>query len=192
MINTQFGAFVLFAGTAALWVMMELGLGWRTRRAKVVSPNPKSEIAINISTVIAVTAALLASSAAPAAEIRPAGLAFAAGVALMWGGIAIRASSAMSLGAFYTLELGIQPGQRVFSEGLYRWVRHPGYAGTLVALLGLGAALGNWYSVLAIACVLPALAVRIGIEEKMLKRALGAPYESYCRRTRWRLLPGVL
>ncbi len=192
VINTQFTALVLFVGTIALWVVLELALGRRPRRAKGVSPSARSEFAINASSAIAIIAALLASSAAPSAEIRPAGLAFAVGIAMMLGGISIRAASALTLGAFYTLQLGIQPGHTVLSGGPYRWVRHPGYAGTLVALLGLGTALGNWYSVLAIGFVVPALVIRIGIEEQMLRRALGEPYDSYCNRTRWRLLPGVL
>ena len=52
--------------------------------------------------------------------------------------------------------------------------------------------IGTRYSVLAIAVVVPGLAVRIALEERMLKRSFGDTYTAYCRRTRWRLMPGVL
>jgi protein-S-isoprenylcysteine O-methyltransferase len=154
--------------------------------------NHWSELAISTSTVVAVAAAVLLSTSGPGGQIHPARLAFALGIALMLGGIAIRTAAAQNLGAYYTLNLGIQPGQAVYSQGLYRWVRHPGYAGTAIALVGLGVALGNWYSVLAIAVVVPGLAARIALEERMLKRSFGDTYTAYCRRTRWRLMPGVL
>ena len=192
MIATDFRALIVFVVTVAIWVAIEVDLGRRTRRATLTMTNHWSELAINTATLVAVTAAVLLSTSVPNGRIHPAGLAFVIGIALMVGGIAIRTAAARSLGAYYTLSIGIQSGQAIYCQGLYRWVRHPGYAGTLMALLGLSLALGNWYSVAAIAVIVPALVARIALEERMLSRALGGEYQTYCGRTRWRLLPGVV
>jgi protein-S-isoprenylcysteine O-methyltransferase Ste14 len=117
---------------------------------------------------------------------------FALGIAMMAAGVAIRMASAQNLGGNYTLIVGLRPGQEVCDRGLYRWVRHPGYAGTMIAMVGLGIALMNWFSVLAMTLIVPALVVRIALEERMLTRAFAPAYEAYCRRTRWRVLPGVI
>ena len=81
--------------------------------------------------------------------------------------------------------------QHVVDRGPYRWVRHPSYSGLLLTLVGLGAALGNWLSLIALA-VLPTagLVVRIRVEEAALLAALGAPYREYARHRR-RLVPGL-
>ena len=190
MIAHDFRALVVFGVTVAIWAGLELVLGRRTDRKELGSTNRWSELAINASTVVAVLAALVLSSAT-SGRIRPVS-AFALGIAAMGAGVAIRMASAQSLGADYTLTVGLRPGQEVCDSGPYRWVRHPGYAGTMIALLGLGTALMNWYSVLAIALIVPALVVRIALEERMLTRAFAPAYEAYCRRTRWRVLPGVI
>ena len=190
MIANDFRALVVFSVTLAIWAVLELILARRTNRNELVSTNRWSELAINASTVVAVIAALVLSSAT-SGRIRPPS-AFALGIAMMAAGVAIRMASAQSLGGSYTLIVGLQPGQEVCDRGLYRWVRHPGYAGTMIALLGLGFALMSWYSVLAITLVVPALVARIALEERMLTRAFAPTYGAYCRRTRWRLLPGVI
>ena len=85
----------------------------------------------------------------------------------------------------------IQEGHRLVTSGPYRYVRHPGYAGSLLAALGIGVALGNLLS-LAAMFLLPLVALlrRIAVEEAALEAALGERYREYARSTR-RLVPGV-
>jgi protein-S-isoprenylcysteine O-methyltransferase len=80
----------------------------------------------------------------------------------------------------------------VIAAGPYRYVRHPSYAGLLLAFLGLGVFFGNWLS-LGVLMIPITLAVihRIRLEESMLVSALGPAYNAYCARTK-RLIPGVL
>jgi protein-S-isoprenylcysteine O-methyltransferase len=146
---------------------------------------------ISVSTLVALVVAVFATSI-PNAQIRPSGFAFVLGIGMMLAGVGVRTLAARSLGRYYTLNVGIQPGQAIHDAGLYHWVRHPGYLGTLTALLGVGVVLGNWFSVVAILLILPALGARIALEERLMKRAFGDAYDAYCTRTRWRLLPGVL
>jgi protein-S-isoprenylcysteine O-methyltransferase Ste14 len=67
---------------------------------------------------------------------------FAAGLVLMWAGIALRQWAVTVLGRFFTVDVRVQPDQTVVEAGPYRYVRHPSYSGMIITFLGL--ALGNW------------------------------------------------
>ena len=112
-------------------------------------------------------------------------------VGLFIVGTALRWASIIHLGRFFTVDVAIAPDHRVIDTGPYRYLRHPSYTGGLTAFLGLGFALHNWLSLLAL--MLPVLAIhlyRMGVEEQALAQGLGEPYRAYARRTR-RLIPGV-
>ncbi len=115
----------------------------------------------------------------------------AAGLALIAAALGLRIWSRLSLGGQYSGRLRIQAGHRLVTTGLFRFVRHPSYAGFLV--LGLGLAIG-YASVIGLAAVplllLPGLVFRIHAEEALLSAQFGQAYQEYARRTR-RLLPGV-
>src|SRR5215813_9746649 len=84
----------------------------------------------------------------------------------------------------------VAEGQRVISTGPYAWVRHPMYAGALLLIIGLPLALGSCWG---LAVFIPSVAVliaRLSDEEQFLMRNL-AGYDAYCRRVRFRLVPGV-
>jgi protein-S-isoprenylcysteine O-methyltransferase Ste14 len=81
-------------------------------------------------------------------------------------------------------------GQEVVTSGPYRVVRHPSYAGALLAALALPAMLDALWSLIPAATIALALAVRTALEDRMLRREL-AGYEGYAERTRFRLVPGV-
>ena len=66
----------------------------------------------------------------------------------------------------------------------HRFVRHPGYLGSLLCLNGIAPASGNTFTLLAsIAATFAAYAYRIRVEDAMLVAAFGAPYERYRRET---------
>ena len=118
-------------------------------------------------------------------------LPWAVGLLMMWMGIALRQWSVWSLGRFFTVTVRVTDGQPVVDDGPYRWVRHPSYTGLLLTLVGIGVAIGNWLSVLALAVLpLTGLVIRIRVEERALLVALGEPYREYARRHK-RLVPGV-
>jgi protein-S-isoprenylcysteine O-methyltransferase Ste14 len=114
-----------------------------------------------------------------------------AGLALLAAGVCVRWRAIYTLGKFFTGTVLIREDHRLLREGLYRHVRHPAYAGTLVAHLGLGLSFSNWYS-LAFSVVPYAFAAsyRIRVEERALREAFGEEYESYARSTK-RLIPKV-
>ena len=81
-------------------------------------------------------------------------------------------------------------GHRVVESGVYSVVRHPMYAGLIVAMIGMGLWLGTYAGALATALPTALLAVRILVEENVLRMNL-AGYDSYRNRVRYRLMPGV-
>ena len=65
------------------------------------------------------------------------------------------------------------------------------YAGSAVAFVGVGLALGTWPGlVLVFIGTLPAMVRRISIEEYALEHSLGEEYAAYAA-DRARMLPGV-
>jgi protein-S-isoprenylcysteine O-methyltransferase Ste14 len=113
------------------------------------------------------------------------------GEAVAGAGIALRVWAILTLDRFFTFVVGISADHRVVQRGPYRLLRHPGYAGALLTLLGVGVAVRNWLSLLLIVAVPAlALAIRITVEEAALAGALGAEYRAYADRTA-RLIPGI-
>ena len=93
------------------------------------------------------------------------------------------------LGRFYTRTLTATSDQHVVARGPYRWVRHPGYLGSLLTWVGAAAATRNvLVVVLVLAVLLLAYARRMAAEEAMLVQSLGEAYVAYQRRS-WRLVP---
>jgi protein-S-isoprenylcysteine O-methyltransferase len=110
---------------------------------------------------------------------------------LLMAGIALRVWSIVHLGKFFTVDVAIQQGQRVVQDGPYRFVRHPSYSGSMLALVGLACLTFNWLGfVVIIGCSFAAYALRISVEEKVLLESLGAEYRRYAERTK-RLIPGI-
>jgi protein-S-isoprenylcysteine O-methyltransferase Ste14 len=74
------------------------------------------------------------------------------------------------------------PGQSVVTHGIYRFIRHPIYAGDVLLLLGLELALNSWL-VLGIAFLLLVIGRQARAEETMMS-ATFPDYEAYRRRTK--------
>ncbi|ORB17457.1 hypothetical protein BST37_03795 [Mycobacterium noviomagense] len=112
------------------------------------------------------------------------------GLALQAAGIALRGWSMHTLGAFYTRTLRTEDHQHVVDTGAYRFVRHPGYAGSLMTWAGFGLASRNIPVIVLVAALLGrAYHRRIVAEEELLQRDLPG-YAEYCRSTK-RLVPLV-
>jgi len=144
--------------------------------------------------VLGTTAALItgvASAALGLGGVEPRWLAFGAGVLLGLAGIFLRGVAMSTLGRFYSLTPQVEKEQAIVTAGPYRLIRHPGYAGILLSILGLQLIAGTWVAVLTTLFVILPLPVRIRIEEQMLLEQAGMSYAEYERRTPYRLIPGV-
>jgi len=99
---------------------------------------------------------------------------------------------AMASNAFFSEGVRIQEerGHVVATGGPYRYVRHPGYVGAMLAQLATPFLLGSpWAFVPGVGSV-ALYAVRTHLEDRTLIEELPG-YREYARRTRYRLLPGV-
>jgi protein-S-isoprenylcysteine O-methyltransferase Ste14 len=116
---------------------------------------------------------------------------FVVGLAIMLFGIALRQWSVMALGKFFTVQVRVREGQTVVDTGPYRYVRHPSYTAIMLTFVGMGVALENWLSLLALV-IIPTigLVVRIRVEERALLTALGEPYREFSQ-SRDRLIPKI-
>jgi protein-S-isoprenylcysteine O-methyltransferase Ste14 len=81
-------------------------------------------------------------------------------------------------------------GHHVVDTGPYRFVRHPGYAGSMVYMIGVTFALGSYVALVAAAVLCAVLVVRTALEDRTLKAELDG-YADYAGRVRFRLVPGV-
>jgi protein-S-isoprenylcysteine O-methyltransferase Ste14 len=116
---------------------------------------------------------------------------FAAGIVLILLGVALRWYSIRTLGLYFTRDVAVSADQRVVQHGPYRTIRHPAYSGTFLTMLGVGLAVTNWASLLALLiCVLAGHLYRVRVEERALIQAIGQPYITYMQRTR-RFIPFV-
>jgi protein-S-isoprenylcysteine O-methyltransferase Ste14 len=116
---------------------------------------------------------------------------FAVGIILILLGVALRWYAIWTLGRYFTRDVAVSAGQQVVQNGPYRTIRHPAYSGTFLTMLGVGLAVTNWASLLALlTCVLLGHLYRVRVEEKALIQTIGQPYLAYMHRTR-RFIPFV-
>jgi protein-S-isoprenylcysteine O-methyltransferase Ste14 len=141
--------------------------------------------------VVAVTMLFLAPHIASAAEIGDGGAAFAVGMVILVAGVALRAWSFLTLGRYFTFTVKVSPDQPVVTAGPYRVLRHPGYAGGMLGMIGVGLIWGNWLTLATVTVLWLALIVwRIRTEEKALLAALDDRYRAYAAHHK-RLVPLV-
>jgi protein-S-isoprenylcysteine O-methyltransferase Ste14 len=91
---------------------------------------------------------------------------------------------------FSSATVQVVADQTVVSTGPYAIVRHPMYASGLLYLLGTPLALGSYWGLIPIACLLPFLIWRLFDEEQLLGETLPG-YREYQQKVRHRLLPGI-
>lgn len=81
-------------------------------------------------------------------------------------------------------------GHVVCDTGPYRVVRHPGYAGNVLALPGIVLALSSAWTIIPVIIALIIAVIRTALEDKTLHDELPG-YQDYARRVRYRLIPGI-
>jgi protein-S-isoprenylcysteine O-methyltransferase Ste14 len=180
----------LLLGTAAIWAVLELRQS-TNYRPEATKADKGSRLVLRLATVVGVVGAIAAMRLAPGEAIRPAALAAGIGLGVLWCGIGLRLWSFHTLGRYFTFTVQTSSDQPVISDGPYRAIRHPSYAGILLAVIGIGLFFANWLSLViltvAVAC---GLVFRIEVEERALLRDLGEDYRRYAA-THKRLVPFI-
>ncbi|MCW3975540.1 MAG: isoprenylcysteine carboxylmethyltransferase family protein [Candidatus Bathyarchaeota archaeon] len=112
------------------------------------------------------------------------------GFAFFIPGIIIYLVARLTLGRFFSKRLNLIEGHKLKTHGIYKYVRHPSYIGSILFWLGLTLLLN---SILGFLVMLPGVIlvlIRIPFEEKMLINAFGQQYIDYMKRTK-KLIPCV-
>jgi protein-S-isoprenylcysteine O-methyltransferase Ste14 len=101
-------------------------------------------------------------------------------------------SWAMITNAYFSTAARIQTdrGQTVCRSGPYRFVRHPGYLGTILQSVGTSFLFGSLWSLIPAAVGVVAVIVRTVLEDRMLQNELDG-YRDFVREIPYRLVPGI-
>ncbi len=99
---------------------------------------------------------------------------------------------AMVSNAFFAEGVRIQQerGHTVATNGPYRYVRHPGYAGAILAGMATPFLLGSLWGLILAVISAALYVVRTGLEDRTLMDELPG-YREYAQQIRYRLLPGL-
>jgi protein-S-isoprenylcysteine O-methyltransferase Ste14 len=184
----------LIAAVWFVWFVVAAGTGYAGSDARDKIANYATTVSVRADVVMLLS---MFGAVGAAISLRQAALpgtpwlGVALGLALVTCGLALRHWAARTLGPFFTRSVAIRSGHRVIDTGPYRFVRHPGYTGTILSLVGLALTLWNWVSFLIlVAGWVLAFIPRIKAEEAVLEANLDGPYREF-ERARKRLIPGV-
>ena len=89
-----------------------------------------------------------------------------------------------------TVRIQTERGHHVVTGGPYRIVRHPGYAGAVLAYLLIPVLLDSTWAFIPSILLLVVVIVRTSLEDRTLQEELPG-YKEFTKTTRYRLLPGV-
>lgn len=96
-------------------------------------------------------------------------------------GLAFAIWARVHLGANWSGRVELKEGHRVVRTGPYGWVRHPIYAGIVMAVAGSALVAGEVTALLAPVVMLAAYLRKVRMEEAVLLRTFGGEYEAYRR-----------
>jgi len=104
----------------------------------------------------------------------------------------ILSSYALVVNRFFSgmVRLQTDRGQHVISEGPYRWVRHPGYAGGLLSYLATPLLLNSFWAAIPILIAIGLYFLRTSLEDRFLQENLEG-YHAYAEKVRYRLIPAI-
>ena len=113
------------------------------------------------------------------------------GLLLILAGLVVRWAAILTLRKYFTVDVSIRSDHKIVRTGLYRYLRHPAYSGSLLSFFGLAISYSNWVSAIVIFVPITiAFLYRIKVEEEALMSFFGAEYVNYCAAT-YRLIPGI-
>jgi protein-S-isoprenylcysteine O-methyltransferase Ste14 len=89
-----------------------------------------------------------------------------------------------------TVRIQTDRGHIVCETGLYKFVRHPAYLGSIIQSLGFPLLFGSLWSVIPICFSIILIIIRTYLEDKTLKNELNG-YTEYSDKTRYKIIPFV-
>jgi len=105
-------------------------------------------------------------------------------------GLVITVNAQMTLKRNYSGTLRIREGHQLITHGIYKYVRHPVYTGTLLRTFAIPIYTTSLLGFLFALVGIPLVIYRIGVEEQMLIEEFSDEYLEYTKATR-KLFPYV-
>lgn len=183
---------LLFVVAVIIWVTKEnKAVNWRINNNPDSQWDSSSLQVLKVGSTMAVVLGLILSF------LSHSGLFASEFSALLLGGIVlalggwVRVRAIRDLKEQFTPNVVILDEHKLRSDGIYQYMRHPGYSGALLLYLGMALLLNNTMSLVVMALLLvPVYLYRISVEEKALIATFGDDYVQYSQRTK-RLVPGL-
>jgi len=93
---------------------------------------------------------------------------------------------------FFSSTVRIQTNREhtVCETGLYKFVRHPAYLGSIIQAVGFPLLFGSLWSIIPIGMMIILLITRTALEDKTLKNELKG-YPEYSNKTRYKIIPYI-
>jgi protein-S-isoprenylcysteine O-methyltransferase Ste14 len=101
------------------------------------------------------------------------------GIILVAAGLGFAVWARLHLGRNWSSQITLKQDHELIRSGPYGVVRHPIYSGLLVAILGTAIAIGEWRTLVALACVLLAVLRKLSVEERWLGELFPDAYARY-------------
>lgn len=105
-------------------------------------------------------------------------------VALVALGLGLAVWARRHLADNWSGEVALKHGHELIETGPFRAIRHPIYAGVLLALIGTTLAVGEWRALIGFCLLLLGFLRRVWLEERWLTEAFGPEYARYRTRSK--------
>ena len=111
------------------------------------------------------------------------------GINICVAGMAFLVSARQHLGKNWSQTVSAKEGQELVTSGPYRYVRHPMYAGGIIACIGSAIVAGGAF-VFFLIILTPLFLWRVSAEDKLMEQQFPNEYPAYEKRTK-ALIPFV-
>lgn len=150
-----------------------------------VRPSPKTSM-VTVSSITA-TAGMMLIPGMMRLSASSTGALYATAVAIELAAVILTQFGRLYLGRRFAL---LPANRGIVASGPFRFVRHPVYAGWLLLMTGFAMAHPSARNAIGVALAIPFMIWRIAQEEALLGR--DPDYQAYMKRTRFRLVPGLI
>ena len=145
-----------------IWISSEIVLAFFLRAKKSKNNYDKSSLKIIWITIsISITSGAFLQNTPYIITTSSYYILYYAGIVLVILGLVIRWIAILKLRSFFTVNVNFSEGQKLVETGIYKYIRHPAYLGSLLSFIGLGIIFNNWLTACII--ILPIFFVRVRI-----------------------------
>ena len=183
----------LFYIISFLWIISEIVLA-RTKKSNtkndLSSHDKKSLKKIWITIMLSISLGVF-TSYIPFGRISAIPYLGISGIIILILGLIIRWIAIISLKESFTVDVTVNEGQKIIQTGIYKYIRHPAYSGSLLSFLGLSLVFSNYLTLFIVNIpIITVFLYRIRIEEQALTKEIGQEYVDYVKLTK-KLIPFI-